>query len=224
MIRAALFDMDGTMFDTERIYSEGWLAGAKQYGYPLTEEMLVAFHGQSPEENCKNFKNLFGEDARYWEVRDVRRKYVEEKLAKYGVPVKPGLFRILPALRERGIRICIATATARERAEALWAETGITPYIDFAVCGDEVTACKPDPEIFLTAAAKCQASPSECLVLEDAANGIRAAHRAGCHPILIPDTEPVTDEMRRLAEHIFPSLMEVSEWIEEVKKREVKDF
>ena len=214
MIRAALFDMDGTIFDTERIYTEGWLAGARQYGYPLTEEMLIAFHGQSPEENCRNFKSLFGENALYWEVRDVRSQYVEQKIAKYGVPVKPGLYQLLPALRDRGIRICIATASARTRAEAMWDETGITKYIDFSICGDEVTACKPDPEIFLTAAARCGAAPSECLVVEDAANGIRAAYRAGCHPVLIPDTEPVTDEMRKLAGHIFPSLADVCIWIE----------
>ena len=214
MIRAALFDMDGTIFDTERIYTQGWLAGAAQYGYPLTEEMLIVFHGQSPEENCRNFKSLFGEDARYWDVRAVRRKYVEDNIARLGVPVKPGLYQILPALKERGIRICIATASVRERAEAMWEETGIKQYIDFSVCGDEVTACKPNPEIFLAAAERCGALPEECIVLEDAANGIRAAYRAGAHPILIPDTEPVTDEMRKLAGHIFPSLADVCRWIE----------
>ena len=213
MIKAALFDMDGTIFDTERIYTEGWLAGATKYGYPLTEDMLVEFHGRSREQNGEVFRRLFGEQAKYEEVRAIRRSYVEWKIDTYGVPVKPGLYEILPALKERGIQICIATASQRFRAEAMWEETGITKYIDHSVCGDEVTLCKPEPEIFLTAAERCKVDPSECLVFEDAANGIRAAHRAGCHPILIPDTEPVTREMQELAEKIFPSLSEACKWI-----------
>ena len=213
MIRAALFDMDGTIFDTERIYTEGWMEGARRYGYPLTEEMLVEFHGRSKEQNGEVFRRLFGQDAKYLEVREIRRKHIEKTLAEKGVPVKPGLQEVFSALRERGIVICIATASLRERAERLWAETGITDFIDFSVCGDEVTACKPEPEIFLTSAARCGALPSECLVFEDAANGIRAAWRAGCHPVLIPDTEPVTDEMRDLTVQIFPSLLHASNWI-----------
>ena len=213
MIRAALFDMDGTIFDTERIYTEGWLEGARRYGYPLTEEMLVEFHGRSKKQNGEAFRRLFGQDAKYLEVRRIRRNYIEKTLAEKGVPIKPGLHEIFSALRERGILICIATASLRVRAERLWAETGITDFIDFSVCGDEVTAGKPEPEIFLTAASRCGALPSECLVFEDAANGIRAARRAGCHPVLVPDTEPVTDEMRDLTVQIFPSLLHASQWI-----------
>lgn len=213
MIKAALFDMDGTIFDTERIYTEGWMEGARRYGYPLKEEMLVEFHGRSKEQNGEAFRRLFGADAKYPEVRKIRRDYIEKTLAEKGVPLKPGLLEIFSALRERDIRICIATASLRKRAERLWAETGITDLIDFSVCGDEVTVCKPEPEIFLTAAARCGALPSECLVFEDAANGILAARRAGCHPVLIPDTEPVTDEVREIAEHIFPSLLHAAEWI-----------
>ena len=213
MIKAALFDMDGTIFDTERIYTEGWMEGARMYGYPLTEEMLVEFHGRSKEQNGEVFCRLFGPDAKYQEVRRIRRSYIEKTLAEKGVPVKPGLREIFSVLRERGILIGIATASLRERAERMWAETGITEYIDFSVCGDEVKACKPEPDIFLASAAQCGVLPSECLVFEDAANGIRAARRAGCHPVLIPDTEPVTDEMRELAEQIFPSLLDASQWI-----------
>lgn len=206
MIRAALLDMDGTLFDTERLYMEGWIKGSQKYGYELTLGQICAFHGRSARDNEALYKSWFGEDAPYWEVRKIRTEYMKEKLRKEGVPLKPGLFDLLNTLREKHITICIATGTGRADAEERWRNAGIAGYVDASVCGDEVTKSKPDPEIFLRAASKAGENPGDCIVFEDSLNGVRAGHSAGCHVFAVPDIDPVTPEMEALADRIFPTL------------------
>ena len=212
-IRAAIFDMDGTMFDTERLYMEGWIKGLTELGYPPETEMLFEFHGRSPEDNARIFEERYGVTEPYWKARPIRDAYTNEFLKQHGVPVKPGLFEILRVLKDNGILIAAATSSRRDRAEKLWEDAGVTPYLDCYVCRDDITKSKPDPDIFLKAAGKTGAGPSECVVFEDALNGLTAARAAGCHTIYVPDLEGETDSHRSVSDLIMPSLSDAAEYL-----------
>ena len=203
------------MYDTERLSMEGWLSSCHSRGIPLTREQFLDFRGRSATENGRLFRGWFGPDAPYEEVRAERTAYISDYISKYGVPVKPGLFELLSALRGLGIRTCIATGTARTAAEVYWKATGVLPYIDFTICGDEVTKCKPDPEIFLRAADKCGAPPSDCLIFEDSPNGILAAISAGSKLIIVPDLDQPTDDMKKASAAVCATLADA---IDIVKK------
>ena len=209
MIKAVLMDMDGTMFDTERLSTEGWLKAGRETGYEMTKEQIWDFRGRSRMENCALFHSWFGPDAPYWELREIRTKYLEDYLDEHGVPYKPGLRELLVYLKEAGIRTCIATGTAREAASGYWAKCDVLNYVDATLCGDQVVHAKPHPEMFLRAAELLDTPPEECLVLEDSPNGATSAKAAGCHLVIIPDETPATDEMRRQADHVVDTLFAV---------------
>ena len=153
MLHTGLFDMDGTMFDTERLSLLGWRDAAKKTGIPLTDEMILSFRGRNKKMNEEMFHSWFGEDAPYMEVRKYRDEWILRYLDEKGLPEKKGLRELLDYLKSLGWKLCIVTGTAREDASKYWNRTGILEYFDDTLCGDEVTVCKPDPEIFRKAAA-----------------------------------------------------------------------
>lgn len=215
MIRAVLMDMDGTLFDTEHLSTQGWLRAGRQMGYPMTKEQIWSFRGRGRDANCELFRSWFGPDAPYWAVRQVRTEYVEDWIARHGVPLKPGLYEMLEYFKESGLKTCLATGTAREAASGYWAKTKVLEYLDATLCGDEVVHTKPDPEMFLTAAKLVQTPPEECIVLEDSPNGAEAAKRAGCHLIVIPDETPATPAMEDAADYVADSLYDVVSYMKE---------
>ena len=93
-------------------------------------------------------------------------------------------------------------------------DAGLLPYFDRIIGGDQVTHSKPNPEIFLKVADALNAKPEDCYIIEDSFNGIRAAHAAGMHPIMVPDLLDPDDEIKELYEEIFPSLVEVRKYFE----------
>ncbi len=214
MLKAVLLDVDGTLFDTERLFMDGWLRASREFGYPMTYEQILFFHGKGQKENEASFLEWFGENADYWAVRALRQKYVEEMIAKDGVPLKPGLFEFLNFLKQQNIKIALATGTIRKEGLPRWEKSGLLPYIDASVCGDEVSHNKPDPEIFLKAAEKLSVAPEDCLVFEDSQAGLLAGHRAGCKVCLIPDMEEASEDIRKEAvDYVCSSLLEAIDLI-----------
>lgn len=216
MIFGAIFDMDGTMFDTERLSLEGWMAGCGKYGIPLTREQFLQFRGHSIAENRRLFCGWFGADAPYEAVRAERDVYISNFIQQHGIPIKPGLFALLEALKSLGVRCCIATGTAREAAAVYWKVSGVLPYFDETICGNEVVNCKPNPEIFLKAAAKLQLPPEQCVIFEDSPNGIRAAMAAGSHLIIVPDLDEPDEEMKKASDAVCKTLAEAIPVVKEL--------
>ncbi len=206
MLEAALLDVDGTLFDTERIYAKGWEAAAKELHVPLTKEQIISFHGKGQIANSKAFQEWFGDTADYWALRKRRVEYVEKWIDKHGVPKKPGLMEFLNFLKKNQIKIVLATGTRRAEAEPRWKKGGIVPYIDASVCGDEVEKNKPDPEIFLKAASLVHADPKNCIVFEDSISGLEGGKAAGCHVYMVPDMDPPTERAGKICDRIVPDL------------------
>jgi HAD superfamily hydrolase (TIGR01509 family) len=160
---------------------------------------------------CKQAKKYLLDRGIDEAIIDECMRRTRAHIARNPIPFKPGLMALLTALQRRGIPVAVATGTRRASADDMITRAQLSDYIDAMVCGDEVSACKPDPEIFLKAAALIGVPPQDCIVLEDSLNGILAAHAAGAQPVMIPDTVQPTDEVRALCAHVLTRLDEVIE-------------
>ena len=212
-VQAVIFDMDGVIFDSERLVIECWEAVAKKYRIPDIVEICMRVQGNNRAETGKRFLEKYGDDFPY----DTYKKEVSALFRKlYGngkLPVKPGVREILSALKDRRVPMALASSTRSHIVRLELEEAHILSYFDAVLGGDMVERSKPDPDIFLAAAGAVQADPSSCYVLEDSYNGIRAARRAGMHPVMVPDMQAPTDEMRELAEVILPDLFAAWDYI-----------
>ena len=209
MIQGVIFDMDGLMFDTERIYQRAWIEAGRRLGAPITDEVVLRIRGRNVADSRRLFGEMFGDSVDYDAVRAIRVQLSDEAIAKEGLPPKPGLYELFDALDARGINAALATSTVREKAMQYLSLAGLTGRFAASVCGDEVTVSKPDPGIFLRAAALLGVPAEACIVLEDSPNGITAAHRANAKPVMVPDLTPPDDALRAVCAAVVPTLSDV---------------
>src|SRR5690606_14746485 len=177
-IQAAIFDMDGTLFDTERLrFNTINQASAELAGAPIGEDILMDSLGLSAKRAEELAQSRHGDNYPY---RAIRQRADELELAhvrEHGVPVKAGVYEILVRLKRNGILLAVATSSRRAIAEEYLINAGVMKYFDITVCGDEVVQGKPAPEIFLAAAAQLNCAPEQSLMVEDSANGLLSASR-----------------------------------------------
>ena len=194
---AVIFDMDGLMLDTERRSLEFRRQIHEEKGLPFMN-LLPLTMGKNAEAAREIYLAHYGQDYPFEEIKKEIRARWDRYLENNPVPVKPGLFPLLEHLRKRGIRRAVASSTAEESALPKLEKAGIVPYMDAMVFGDMVKRSKPEPDIFLEAAARLGAEPEGCMVLEDSPSGLTAAHRAGMRPVMVPDTVQPTEEIKKI--------------------------
>ena len=209
MIEAVLFDMDGLMFDTERMYQKAWLQAGRQMGVPMEPEIVDRLRGRNREGCARVCREAFGEDFDFDAMRTACRALMARWIEEDGLPVKPGLYELLTELERRGIPAVLATSTTRDSAWGHLQRAKVDRYFLGAVCGDEVSHSKPDPEVFLKAAALAGRDPARCMVLEDSPAGVRAGAAADCFTVMVPDLTAPDEELRKLADEILPGLRDV---------------
>ncbi|WP_313132047.1 HAD family hydrolase [Anaerocolumna sp.] len=209
--KAVIFDMDGTMLDTERLASIAWKRAGEELNYPITEEILSQVRGRNLTDSIRIFSEIFGTDQVYKNAKVLRDRYVADMIKQDGVPTKKGLFELLSFLKDTNIKMAVATSSKSEIAKKHLTGVGIYNYFEAHIYGDMVAKSKPNPEIFLLAARELKVETHECLVLEDSKSGIRAGKNAGMYSILIPDMTPPDKEMAEDASLICKDLMEVLE-------------
>ena len=209
MIEAVLFDMDGLMFDTERMYQKAWLQAGRQMGVPMEPEIVDRLRGRNREGCARVCREVFGEEFDFDAMRTACRALMARWIEEDGLPVKPGLYELLAELERRGIPAVLATSTTRDSAWGHLQRAKVDRYFLGAVCGDEVSHSKPEPEVFLKAAALAGKDPARCMVLEDSPAGVRAGAAAGCFTVMVPDLTAPDEELRKLADEILPGLRDV---------------
>ena len=202
MITAVVFDMDGILFDTERLCRDCWIALSKEFEIPNMEEVYALCIGVNVQTTRQIVYDNYGKDFPFEEYDRRASAMYNEYIAEHGVPVKEGVRETLEALAKAGAKIAVASSTRREKVLRLLASAGIDRYFTAVVGGDTVTHSKPDPEIFLTACEALSVAPEEAIAVEDSHNGIRAAHAAGMLAVMVPDLLPVTEEMQRLSAYV----------------------
>lgn len=223
-IKAVIFDMDGLMFDTEKLVEDSWIAYGKRNHYPIDSIFMGCIRGRNSAAIEKIVYEKLGRDFPYQDARKSCYEDIFSVIDTKGIPVKDGLLTLLEKLKENKFAIALATSTARERAMAYLENAKITHYFDSIICGDMVTYSKPDPEIFLKAAKQVSFTAEECLVLEDSPNGVKAAFAAHCPVVMVPDLDAPTEEIKQLANKIVPSLNEVYEIIEKWNREGISSW
>lgn len=188
-VRGVLFDMDGLVLDTERLYTRFWMEAAQELGYPMTWEQSLGMRSLNKIWGQQYLEKCFGPGIDYETVRAVRIRRMDAYIAEHGVDAKPGVYELLEYLHSHQIPCAITTSSPLDRVKEHLTPLGLYDQFDELCSGYEVAHGKPAPDIYLYGASRIHLRPEECLALEDSPAGIESAFRAGCLPIIVPDQD-----------------------------------
>ena len=214
MINTIIFDLDGLLIDSERIWYKVWNDFLGLYGQSFTLETYVQKYSGKivPDivELLADHYNLpVGREEGARIVNEIETSYVEK-----GVPLMDGAKELLDYLKAHNYKMVIGTSSRKERALKVLKIVNVLEYFDDLVVGYDVKRGKPFPDTFLEAARRVNSLPEECLVLEDSENGIQAAHAGNIPVICIPDMKQPTKENADKTAAILPSLRDVITYLE----------
>ncbi|MBC8531318.1 HAD family hydrolase [Gehongia tenuis] len=210
-IEGAFFDMDGLMLDTETINLKAWQMAAKEAGREMSWEDACLLLGRNQKDTIEYLKARWNMDVR--PVND-RVEEIELELYRQGVDIKPGLMKLLNWLKAENIPAVTVTSSNRYIVELLLQNSGILPYMTELTCGNEITAGKPSPEIYLKAAAKLGIDPKHGVAFEDSTNGVLSAAAAGMAVFGVPD---LVDLEARAEARLFKKVKDLDEALEYLK-------
>ncbi len=214
-IKLLIFDMDGLMFDTEKLIYRSWKESCKKYKQNISDDIFIESIGLNRKKTIEAYKKYYDESFPYEGIINETARIFDNHIRSEGVPLKEGLLELLEYNKKKQLKMALATSTKRDRTELMLNLSGTRKYFDLVLCGDEIINGKPDPEIFLKTAKKLNCRPENCIVLEDSKNGIIAAHKAGMLPIMVPDIIKTTKEIEDMVFKKFDSLKEVKSFIKD---------
>ena len=217
---AFIFDMDGTMFDTEPISYKAWQAVCLPRGYDIPESLFRRVIGMDNRRIIQMFSEFFGRDFPYQEIWKEKTAYQLEYYHTHPVPCKPGLMPCLEFAKASGIQCAVASSSPRSQIEYLLEKANIAPYFQIVQSGEEVAHGKPAPDIFLLVCQKAGIMPAQALVLEDSQNGILAADAAHIPSIWIPDLVQIAPKVQQKAWKICRSLAEVAQLFQKKERKQ----
>lgn len=213
-IKAILFDMDGLILDTEKLYTKFWCEAAAFFGYNMTPEMALGLRSLNHLAGAKLIDEYFGPFADYQTIRNKRVQLMELYVNDYGVDTKPGIFELLEFLKENNVKSAVATSSPVNRARYYLGMAGVLREFEGVASVQRVKNGKPAPDVYLYAVEKLGLKPEECMVLEDSPTGLLGAYRAGCVPVMVPDLDMPDDEVKGRIYAVADNLMAVMELME----------
>lgn len=187
-IKCVIFDMDGLLVDSEKVYSKGWLLAAKQIGTHLSKETTQKLVGKGFIETENILINTGKTPDEIAKMRLIRENYIKMEAMAGRIEAKPFAREVLTDLKSKGFKIALASSTASSRAKLMLNSLDLLNLIDFPVFGDEVKYQKPNPEPYLEATKRASISVHEAIAVEDSITGVTSASVAGLKVIMIPDT------------------------------------
>lgn len=208
-IKAAVFDMDGLLFDTERLFIKLSSSVGEEIGYSFSEEVMHATIGKNREDIKRFMAEIYGKDFPFDRYDICWKKLRDQYIQTKGLPEKPGARQILKKLKEKHIPCALATSSGQATARLYLETAGFTEYFSVILGGNDVERGKPQPDIFLRAAALLGVEPDKCLVFEDSESGIKAGYAAGMKVIHIPDVLYFQEDILSLTFKVFGSLEDI---------------
>ncbi|PKY91624.1 haloacid dehalogenase [Aerococcus christensenii] len=207
MKKIIIFDMDGTLIDSETPYLEALTEVFKKYGISFTREEYVAEQAGRTFDECqasiiRKSGNLELGLQVIKETGALHQKRFEEE----GFLSKPGLIETLEAIKSKGIKMMVASSSTRQLVDKRLKSLGIQGYFSEIVSGDQVSHSKPHPEIFLLALERSGCSAQEALIVEDSPSGVEAGLNAHIETIMVPDLVEATPKIQEEALAVVPDL------------------
>ena len=216
-MKAVIFDMDGVLFDTERIAVECWDVIGEELGLGSVGYMVFKTLGRTCEESVKIFEKEFGSKFNNDEFQKHYKAYLDEYYKRNPVPVKDGVFEILSYLKDNGYKTAVASSSSEASVLHHLRSAGVEQYFDKIICGDMVEKSKPEPDIYLTAARELGEAPEVCFAVEDSESGLNSAHRADMTVVYVPDLYIADENTEKIIDLKFNSLNEFKSYLEEIK-------
>lgn len=211
-MKAIIFDMDGVLFDTEKLCMDSWVAVAANHGMTGVEEVFPLCIGLNDTDTRALIMDRMGEEFPYDEFKKEASAWFHAYVKENGLPVKKGVREILEYLKENGWSVGLASSSRKKSVLSHLENTGLREYFSVIITGDMIEHSKPQPDIYLKACEELGANPKECFAIEDSLNGIRSAHWAGLKPIMVPDMIAPNDEIKSITRWIFKDLTKVLEF------------
>lgn len=212
-IAAVVFDMDGVLFDTERLFLDMYKEVAQEKGMPYSERAVMGCIGRNMQDTEMLFKEEYGEDFPFAEYHALCEEHARKKIEERGLPMKQGVCELLTYLKDEGWRIALASSTSRRGVLGHLNRAHIIDFFEVIIGGDMVERGKPSPDIYLRALRELGIEPPQALAIEDSPNGIRSAFAAGLKPVMVPDLIAPSPEIEELLYAKCETLHDVREML-----------
>ena len=213
-MKAVVFDMDGLMFDTERVFALAWDYVGVEMGLGKAGYMGLKTLGLNVEKTQQMWREEFGDKYDEGTMRRLTKEFLTKYYSENKVPVKKGLYILLDYLKSEGYKLAVASSSSKSEVVDHMKEAEVFGYFDAIVCGDMIAKSKPEPDIYLKACELLQVKPEESYALEDSRNGLLSAYRAGCKPIMVPDLWQPDEEIESILFGKCNDLEEVKKFLE----------
>ncbi len=207
--RALLFDLDGLIFDSEKIYYEKWKQAGALCGYDIPHDTLLSMRACDSKLACSILEKSLGAPGIYGEIRARRKELMAEYIREHQLEVKPGIPEFLrKASGLSDVSLAVVTMSHKGEKEGVLSASGLLQYFDEIITSEAVQRGKPYPDIFLHACRKLSMEPSECIVFEDSPNGIESAVAAGIPTIMIPDMSQPDEDLLAKCLGVYPNILD----------------
>ncbi len=210
--KAVVFDMDGVIFDSERLVLECWEKIAEEYGLVGMKEAFIPCIGTNSTMTKEIVLNYYGADFPYDEFRNKSSLLFHEIVDRGELPVKKGVRELFDYLKKCQVPMAVASSTRLQAVTHELKQAGLYDYFQVVMGGDQLKKSKPEPDIYLMTCEKLGISPSDAYAIEDSYNGIRSSYSAGMRPVMVPDMLSPTEEMYSKSVAVLEDLLLVKEW------------
>ena len=210
--KAVVFDMDGVIFDSERLVLECWEKIAEEYGLVGIKEAFIPCIGTNSTMTKEIVLNYYGADFPYDEFRNKASLLFHEIVDRGELPVKKGVHELFDYLKKCQVPMAVASSTRLQAVTHELKQAGLYDYFQVVMGGDQLKKSKPEPDIYLMTCEKLGISPSDAYAIEDSYNGIRSSYSAGMRPVMVPDMLSPTEEMYSKSVAVLEDLLLVKEW------------
>jgi len=209
--KAIIFDMDGTLFDTETISMKAWKRVGETLQLPTSDEFILSLIGRTRKDQQVVFDSYMPKGWPQEEACRLHTQFKKEEKLQCGVPLMGDVKGLLDTVKAKGYMIAMATSASAEDVEFNLNHAGIKHYFEAIISDEMITHGKPAPDVYIKTAQQLGVSPQDCLVVEDSLNGVRAAYAAGTTVVMIPDKVPPTKEVEAMCNYILKRLDDLIE-------------